>query len=233
MNLGNILEKLKKILPPEHIKINEPMKDHTSFKIGGPADILILPEEVEEVKKTIELCKFHKIPFLVIGNGTNLLVRDEGIRGVVIKLSSNFNDINVKGNIITCRAGVALCTAARVALENRLSGLEFANGIPGSIGGAAVMNAGAYGGEMADVVINTVNIQNTEMSSILCTKDEGLVYFFSMATGFTKAALGAEGVGKDVTMIIGNGYTKGHAEIALQIMRESKELRKVFEKLYA
>lgn len=88
-------------------------------------------------------------------------------------------------------------------------------------------------GEMADVVINTVNIQNTEMSSILCTKDEGLVYFFSMATGFTKAALGAEGVGKDVTMIIGNGYTKGHAEIALQIMRESKELRRVFEKLYA
>lgn len=88
-------------------------------------------------------------------------------------------------------------------------------------------------GEMADVVINTVNIQNTEMSSILCTKDEGLVYFFSMATGFTKAALGAEGVGKDVTMIIGNGYTKGHAEIALQIMRESKELRRVFEELYA
>lgn len=88
-------------------------------------------------------------------------------------------------------------------------------------------------GEMADVVINNVNIQNTEMSSILCTKDEGLVYFFSMATSFTKAALGAEGVGKDVTMIIGNGYTKGHAEISLQIMRESESLREIFEKLYA
>jgi len=171
MNLGNILEKLKKILPPEHIKINEPMKDHTSFKIGGPADILILPEEVEEVKKTIELCKFHKIPFLVIGNGTNLLVRDEGIRGVVIKLSSNFNDINVKGNIITCRAGVALCTAARVALENRLSGLEFANGIPGSIGGAAVMNAGAYGGEMADVV-KTVTVLDLDGNIQKLTKEE-------------------------------------------------------------
>ena len=88
-------------------------------------------------------------------------------------------------------------------------------------------------GEMADVVINVVNIPNTEMTSILLTKNEGITYFFSMATSFTKAALGAEGVGKDITMIVGNGYTKGHAEISLQIMRESKELREIFEKLYA
>lgn len=88
-------------------------------------------------------------------------------------------------------------------------------------------------GEMADIVINNVNIPNTEMTSILLTKDKGLVYFFSMATSFTKAALGAEGVGKDITMIVGNGYTKDHADISLQIMRESKELREIFEKLYA
>ncbi len=88
-------------------------------------------------------------------------------------------------------------------------------------------------GEMADVTINCVNVPNTEMTSILSTKDDGLVYFFSMATSFTKAALGAEGVGKDTTMIIGNGYTKGHAEVALQIMRESEELRKIYEELYA
>src|SRR5699024_23278 len=91
----------------------------------------------------------------------------------------------------------------------------------------------ATDGKMADVTINIVNIPNTEMASILITKDEGLVYFFSMATSFTKAALGAEGVGKDVDMVVGNGYTKGHAEISLQIMRESKELREIFEKLYA
>lgn len=91
----------------------------------------------------------------------------------------------------------------------------------------------ATNGEMADLVINTVNIPNTEMSSILITKDGGTVYFFSMATSFTKAALGAEGVGKDVTMLIGNGYTKGHAAIALELMRESKELRRIFEELYA
>lgn len=88
-------------------------------------------------------------------------------------------------------------------------------------------------GEMADITINCVNVPNTEMASILATKDDGLIYFFSMATSFTKAALGAEGVGKDVTMIIGNGYTKGHAEIALQIMRESEALRKIYEELYA
>jgi L-erythro-3,5-diaminohexanoate dehydrogenase len=91
----------------------------------------------------------------------------------------------------------------------------------------------ATNGEMADIVINIVNVPNTEMSSILLTKDEGIVYFFSMATNFAKAALGAEGVGKDVTMVMGNGYTKGHTEITLDIMRESKELRKIFEELYA
>jgi L-erythro-3,5-diaminohexanoate dehydrogenase len=93
---------------------------------------------------------------------------------------------------------------------------------------AAVTN-----GQMADIVINTVNIPNTEMSSILMTKDGGTVYFFSMATSFTKAALGAEGVGKDVNMIVGNGYTKGHAAITLQLMRESETLRKIFTELYA
>ena len=88
-------------------------------------------------------------------------------------------------------------------------------------------------GEMADVTINNVNIPDTEMTSVLCTKNDGIVYFFSMSTSFTKAALGAEGVGSDVTMIIGNGYTKGHAEITLQELRENAELRKVFEELYA
>lgn len=88
-------------------------------------------------------------------------------------------------------------------------------------------------GEMADVTINNVNIPDTEMTSILCTKDTGVVYFFSMATSFTKAALGAEGIGSDVMMIVGNGYTRGHAEITLQLLRESEKLRKIFTELYA
>jgi len=88
-------------------------------------------------------------------------------------------------------------------------------------------------GQLADVTINNVNIPDTEMTSVLCTKDTGVVYFFSMATSFTKAALGAEGVGSDVTMIVGNGYTKGHAEITLQLLRESEKLRNIFTELYA
>jgi L-erythro-3,5-diaminohexanoate dehydrogenase len=88
-------------------------------------------------------------------------------------------------------------------------------------------------GQLADITINNVNIPDTEMTSILCTKNNGLVYFFSMATSFTKAALGAEGVGSDVTMIVGNGYTRGHAEITLEILRESDKLRKIFTELYA
>jgi L-erythro-3,5-diaminohexanoate dehydrogenase len=86
---------------------------------------------------------------------------------------------------------------------------------------------------MADITINNVNVPDTEMTSVLCTKNTGTVYFFSMATSFTKSALGAEGVGSDVTMIIGNGYTKGHAEITLQELRENEELRNIFEELYA
>ncbi len=138
------------------------------------------------------------------------------------------------------RAGVTgkvICVGSRDETINRVKSLNLADVYIKANATDAVdlmeKVSEATDGEMADIVINTVNIQNTEMSSILCTKDGGLVYFFSMATSFTKAALGAEGVGKDVTMLIGNGYTKGHADISLQIMRESEALRKVFEELYA
>jgi len=138
------------------------------------------------------------------------------------------------------RAGVTgkvICVGSREETINRVKSLGLADvyikaNATDAVGLMEKVSE-ATNGQMADIVINTVNIPNTEMSSILCTKDGGLVYFFSMATSFTKAALGAEGVGKDVTMLIGNGYTKGHAEISLQIMRECEPLRKVFEELYA
>jgi UDP-N-acetylmuramate dehydrogenase len=152
MDLVRIYNELKNMLSEDRIKIKEPLKNHTSFRIGGPADILILPVDVEEIRKAVMLCKKENIPFFVMGNGTNLLVKDRGIRGVVIKLAQNFNDIEVENNILRCKAGVPLSVAARAAQENSLSGLEFASGIPGTVGGAVVMNAGAYGGEMADVV---------------------------------------------------------------------------------
>lgn len=152
MDLKKTYKIMRELLPENQIKINEPMKNHTSIRIGGPADIMVLPTKTEQISNIIQVCRKNNIPFFVMGNGTNLLVRDEGIRGVVIKLAQNFNDALVHKNLMRCKAGMPLSIAAKIALENRLSGLEFAHGIPGTIGGAAVMNAGAYDGEMADIV---------------------------------------------------------------------------------
>lgn len=158
MHLEKIYNIMREFLPENQIKLNEPMKEHTSFRIGGPADIMVLPTNIEQVANIIKACKEYSIPFFVMGNGTNLLVKDEGIRGVVMKLAQNFNDALVQGNIMKCKAGMPMSMAAKIALENRLSGLEFAHGIPGTIGGGAVMNAGAYDGEMADIVRNVTVI---------------------------------------------------------------------------
>lgn len=133
--------------------------------------------------------------------------------------------------------GKVICVGRREGSMNDIKPLELADEyvLADSTDAVDLMNKvkQVTNGEMADVVINCVNIQDTEMGSILCAKDSGLIYFFSMATSFTKAALGAEGIGRDTTMIVGNGYTKGHADISLQIMRESEPLRKRFEQLYA
>jgi UDP-N-acetylmuramate dehydrogenase len=135
-----------------HIKYNEPMSQHTSFKVGGPADILIEPTEVEELKKALSFVRKHQLPYYIIGNGTNLLVGDKGIRGVVIKVGESFGDIEITGEEVIAECGVLLSTLSKVVARNILTGLEFASGIPGFLGGAIAMNAGAYGGEMKDVV---------------------------------------------------------------------------------
>lgn len=134
-------------------KINEPMSCHTSFKIGGAADIFISVGSVEELSAVFKKCGELDIPRLVIGKGSNLLVSDSGVEGAVISLL-NMNGISVEGEEIICGAGAALSDVCRAALDNSLTGLEFAYGIPGSIGGAVYMNAGAYGGEMSDVVLS-------------------------------------------------------------------------------
>lgn len=134
------------------VLIDELMKNHTSFKIGGPVDIMILPKSEEEIKNAVKICRAEKLDFMVMGNGSNMLVKDGGIRGVIIKLNENFKKIEVIKNRIYAQAGALLNAISRVALENSLSGFEFATGIPGVLGGAMTMNAGAYGGEMKDVV---------------------------------------------------------------------------------
>lgn len=147
----NFSTKLAKILDPRDIEIDEPMKNHTSFKVGGPVDILVTPENFKQVVDVIGFCKEEEIPYYIIGNGSNLLVKDGGIRGVVIKLCK-LDEIRVEGDRIIAESGVTLKNTSDLAMENCLTGFEFACGIPGSIGGAVAMNAGAYNGEIVNVI---------------------------------------------------------------------------------
>ena len=147
------LDELNNICPGIEILKDEPMSSHTTFKVGGPAQYFIKPS-IEELIKIVELCSVHNMPCTVIGNGSNLLVKDGGIDGVVLCIGTNASTVAVNGNIIEAEAGTTLSTISRVALDNSLTGLEFAANIPGTVGGAVIMNAGAYGGEISDVFVS-------------------------------------------------------------------------------
>ena len=169
-------------LPQLSLMQDEPMKKHTTFRIGGPADYYAEPD-VSQISKLIEIAKACDMPVAVIGNGSNLLVGDKGIRGLVIGIGKGLSEIDVteavaqqstvqgNGHVITAGAGAILAAVAAKAAEASLSGLEFASGIPGSVGGAVVMNAGAYGGEIKDVLIDaTVLTAEGELKTV--TRDE-------------------------------------------------------------
>ena len=147
-----MLEKLQKLIGEAKVLANEPMASHTTFRIGGPADYFVMPETVEELRDILALCKEEGLPYFILGNGSNLLVGDKGFRGVVIQLYKNFDGLSIEGTRVTAKSGAMLIRVAKEAGKAGLTGLEFASGIPGTIGGAMVMNAGAYGGEMKDVV---------------------------------------------------------------------------------
>lgn len=147
-----VREALQRFIPEENILYNEPLKKHTTFRVGGEADCMIRIEGGEQLSPLLHYLSQVGIPYFVIGNGSNLLVGDKGYRGVVLQLSDKMNEIRVEGNRIYAKAGAFLSQAARTACEHGLTGLEFAAGIPGTIGGGIVMNAGAYDGEMKQVV---------------------------------------------------------------------------------
>lgn len=147
-----VVEALQKFVPEENIHLQEQMAGHTSFRIGGPADCFVELENETQLKGIQRYLKLAEIPFFVLGKGSNLLVNDSGYRGVVLQIAGKMNGISAEGCRITAQAGVSMAQAARAAMEHGLTGLEFASGIPGTVGGGAVMNAGAYGGEMAQVV---------------------------------------------------------------------------------
>lgn len=150
-----IAEILRQIPGSGVITVNEPMTCHTSFKIGGPADVFVKPQDTDGLTKILCCCREMDVPVLVMGNGTNLIVRDKGIRGVVVQIMDNMSAYTVDGEEITAEPGILLSRLSRIALEHELTGLEFAEGIPGTLGGAVAMNAGAYDGEMSFVVKQT------------------------------------------------------------------------------
>ena len=177
-----ILNKIREIAGSERVLVNEPMSKHTTFKVGGPADIFISIKDTKEAIDIIRLLCDYNIPYFVIGNGSNLLVKDEGYRGVIIEFGKHFSSINVTGEIITADAGALLVKVANEAYKASLSGLEFASGIPGSVGGGVFMNAGAYGGEMKDIV-ESVTLLNTNTGEIVikpCSEME-FAYRYSIA----------------------------------------------------
>lgn len=157
----------------ERVLFEEPMKRHTTFRIGGPAEVFCMPESFNEIRRVLEICKEEKLPYFILGNGSNLLVSDKGYRGVVIQLDRNYGEIRVEDTEIYASAGALLYTIAVTARRASLTGFEFAGGIPGTLGGAVVMNAGAYGGEMKDVLRKvTVMDQNGEIFEIPVEKLE-------------------------------------------------------------
>lgn len=167
--------KFKDFLNENQILINEPMKKHTTFKTGGNADLLLLPKNIEQIKKCIEICTENNFKFFILGNGSNLLVSDKGFRGIIIKISKNFSDVTINENKITAQAGATLSKISSEALNNSLKNFEFASGIPGTAGGAICMNAGAYGGEMKDVVTKVTVLYNNKIIS-LTNKECGFEY---------------------------------------------------------
>ncbi|MBP9562601.1 MAG: UDP-N-acetylmuramate dehydrogenase [Acetoanaerobium sp.] len=147
---------LKNIVSEQDILTKEYMKNHTSFKIGGSADFLVTPRTVDQIQNLIITLKKENIPVFIMGNGSNLLVSDKGIRGVVIKLSKNFSSFSISGDEVTAQSGILLSTLSKSIVNESLSGFEFASGIPGTIGGAVTMNAGAYDSEMKNIVEEVV-----------------------------------------------------------------------------
>lgn len=174
---------LKNIVSAEQIHLAEPMSAHTTFRVGGPADCLVEIRDKEELRKIRAVLQTAEIPFFVMGNGSNLLVSDEGYRGVILKVQSGMNQIRVDGNAIIAQAGATMAAVARAALEHGLTGLEFASGIPGTIGGGVTMNAGAYGGEMCQVVRSVEVIDESGSLRTLSNEDMQFDYRTSAIKG--------------------------------------------------
>lgn len=165
------IDELYGIVGELNIRLEEPMANHTTFQIGGPAQVFVIPKTTEEISQIVRLCKTGKVPFFVLGRGSNLLVSDAGMEGVVLQLYDNYSEFSIDGNQVKAQAGVMLSKLGYAVKEKGLNGFEFAAGIPGTLGGAVMMNAGAYGGEMKDI-ITTVQLMDEDGNLLEKSCDE-------------------------------------------------------------
>ncbi len=187
-----LYERLAAALVEERVLVSEPMKKHTTFRIGGPADYFVMPQSEEEAAAAIAVCREEQVPYSIVGNGSNLLVSDAGYRGVVIQIFKEMSGVETEGVRICAQAGASLAKIAGAALEAGLTGFEFAAGIPGTLGGACVMNAGAYGGEMRDVLVNVTVLDESGRIRKIENADLELGYRSSIIAKKGYIVLGAE-----------------------------------------
>ena len=178
----NKYDKLEEIVGKDKVKYNEKMSKYTTMRVGGPCDCIVFPDEISKIKEVIDFCKNENITFFVIGNGSNLLVKDEGIHGVVIKLGHRFGKIEIDGEYILAYAGATMPTLSQLAKKNSLKGLEFACGIPGTIGGGVKMNAGAYGSQISDILYEVTYMDEREEIKTIKNKDCSFGYRKSIFT---------------------------------------------------
>ncbi len=178
----NKYDKLEEIVGKDKVKYNEKMSKYTTMRVGGPCDCIVFPDEISKIKEVIDFCKNENITFFVIGNGSNLLVKDEGIHGVVIKLGHRFAKIELDGEYILAYAGATMPTLSQLAKKNSLKGLEFACGIPGTIGGGVKMNAGAYGSQISDILYEVTYMDEKEEIKTIKNKDCSFGYRKSIFT---------------------------------------------------
>lgn len=169
------LKHLQRILQEDQWALEEDMSSHVTFRTGGPAEYYVRPNR-RQIQPVLSLCSRFDIPWMVIGNGSNLLVGDRGIRGLVMEIGKMMDQISVKGDLVTAEAGALLSSAARYAARESLTGMEFASGIPGSIGGAVVMNAGAYGGEMKQIIKSVTVLNEAGQERELAAEELDLGY---------------------------------------------------------
>ena len=188
---------------------DEPLRNHTTFRVGGKADAFLSVNNEEELKKAIQICKEKSLPYFILGNGSNILVSDEGFRGLVIAIGDKMADITVEGTKITAQAGALLSTVAQTAAKHSLTGMEFASGIPGSIGGAIVMNAGAYDGEMK-MIVDTVTLLSEDGQVRTFTCDE-------MEFGYRTSRIKRE---KGIVLSVTLSLTEGDVEAIQAKMKD-------------